>query len=81
MVIDRNLYWASSGQKLILYGVLWRPKYREFSEIGEWSKATGFDRNSIVSDPRFANFEADDFSLLQESPARILPAGKVDGVG
>lgn len=77
MVIDRNLYWALSEQKLILYGVPWRPKYREFNDLSEWIKVTGFDRSSIVTDPQFENFEENDFRPRKESPAWKLPAGKL----
>ena len=77
MVIDRNLYFAASGQKLILYGVPWRPKHREFSELTEWNRSTGFDRQSIFADPLFANLDADDFQLRPDSPALKLPAGKM----
>jgi hypothetical protein len=81
MVIDRNLYWAERGQKLILYGVPWRPKYREFNDLSEWRKATGFDQQSLIADPKFVNPQADDFRLLPDSPARQLNAGKVQGMG
>jgi len=81
MVIDRNLYWAERGQKLILYGVPWRPKHREFNDLSEWRKVTGFDQQSLIADPKFVNPQADDFRLLPDSPARQLNAGKVQGMG
>jgi len=75
MVIDRNLYFAAAGQKLILYGVPWRPKHREFNDLVEWAKFTGFDQHSIVSDPLFVDPKVDDFRFQPESPARSLQIG------
>lgn len=75
IVLDRNLYFASLGQKLILYGVPWRPRHHEFADLSEWTKATGFDRNSLVADPQFVNLQADDFRFGPESPCQTLPAG------
>lgn len=79
MVIDRNLYWMGKDQKLILYGVPWRPKYREFDDLKEWQEATGFDLHSIVADPKFAKFETDDFRFLPDSPAYSILAGRIGG--
>lgn len=81
MVVDRNLYWAAKGQKLILYGVPWRPKFREFTDFSEWRQTTGFDRHSLVADPLFVNMDADEFRLRPESPAHSLPAGLTDSPG
>jgi hypothetical protein len=75
IVLDRNLYFAASGQKLVLYGVPWRPRHREFADLAEWAKATGFDRNSLVADPQFVNPQADDFRFRPESPCRTFSVG------
>jgi len=75
IVLDRNLYFAASGQKLVLYGVPWRPRHREFTDLAEWAKATGFDRNSLVADPQFVNPQDDDFRFRPESPCRTFSVG------
>ncbi len=75
IVLDRNLYFAASGQKLVLYGVPWRPRYREFADLVEWAKATGFDRNSLFADPQFVNPQADDFRFRPDSPCRTFSVG------
>jgi len=41
------------------------------SQLNEW-KAYGFDRNSLIADPLFQNYSADDFRLKENSPAFSL---------
>ncbi|MCX7968438.1 MAG: right-handed parallel beta-helix repeat-containing protein [Armatimonadetes bacterium] len=77
MVVDRNLYFATNGQKLILYGVPWRPKHREFSSIAEWAKFTGFDQHSIATDPLFVDL-TDNFRFRSQSPAWSMQIGWLD---
>jgi uncharacterized Tic20 family protein len=68
MVIDRNLYWAERGQKLILYGVPWRPKYREFNDLSEWRKATGFDQTKPHRRPKVCQPSSRRLSLAPRQP-------------
>ncbi len=75
LIVDRNLYFAASGQKLLLYGVPWRPKHREFANLAEWTKHTGFDSHSVFADPQFVNLAADDYRFRPESPAWSLQIG------
>jgi len=75
MVIDRNIYYAEPKQKMILYGVDWRPKYKEFADVGKFSEYTGFDAHSIVADPMFINAESGDYRFQQNSPAWTKQAG------
>ncbi|MGQ9519562.1 MAG: right-handed parallel beta-helix repeat-containing protein [Candidatus Fervidibacter sp.] len=75
LVIDRNLYFATPNQKLILYGAPWRPKFREFANLDEWAKATGFDRHSIVADPQFVNPREGNFRFRLDSPAWTKQVG------
>src|SRR5205814_1774600 len=46
LILDHNLYFAGSGEKTFLYGVPWRPKYREFGTLAAFTAATGFDAHS-----------------------------------
>lgn len=55
---DNNLYWDSSGEGFDFAG-------RSFEE---W-QAAGYDQNSIIADPLFADIEGRDFTLSPESPA------------
>jgi hypothetical protein len=51
LVIDRNLYWAAEGQKLVLYGCPWRARHKEFADLISFAAATGFERAGLVQDP------------------------------
>lgn len=75
MFIDYNLYYAGEGERLLLYGASWRPKFKEFDELGSWSKETGFDIHSEVAQPMFINPEEGDFRFQIGSPALQLRAG------
>lgn len=46
----------------------------ECERLDEWEawKALGFDRDSIVADPRFRNLDGDDFRFRWRSPARAI---------
>jgi hypothetical protein len=74
-VIDRNLYFAEENQKLILYGVEWRPKHQKFRSLADFTRTTGFDVRSRVEDPRFANIAGNDFRFEPTSPAWEMQAG------
>lgn len=50
MLIDQNTYAPGEG-KLILYGVPWRPRHKEFGSLEEWRRETGFDRESRLGIP------------------------------
>ncbi|HTW95579.1 MAG TPA: right-handed parallel beta-helix repeat-containing protein [Tepidisphaeraceae bacterium] len=50
MTIDRNIYFAGPGEKLVLYGVPWRDRYREFDNLASFTLATGFAAHSIATD-------------------------------
>ncbi len=56
-VQDWNLFWDPSGRPL---------QFLKYS-LDEW-RAKGLDRSSIVADPLFADPEAGDFTLAQDSP-------------
>jgi len=75
LLIDYNLYYAGEGEKLFLYGVPWRPKYKEFADLASWQRETGFDDHSKVAVPMFINPQGGDFQFLSSSPALPLRAG------
>lgn len=75
IVIDRNIYYAEPKQKMILYGVNWRPKYQEFAEIGKFTEYTGFDAHSNIADPMFMNTKSGDYRFQQNSPAWVMQLG------
>lgn len=75
IIIDRNIYYAERGQKVILYGVTWRPKYQEFSDTSKFNEHTGFDRHSIFANPVFIDAESDNYRFRQNSPAWEMQSG------
>ncbi len=75
IIIDRNIYFAEPDQKMILYGVTWRPKYKEFVDIEDFSKHTGFDKNSISADPMFINSRSENYRFQQGSLAWKMQSG------
>lgn len=66
---DNNIFWHATGAEFF--------KTRETSAVDpltslgtfdQW-RAAGFDQNSMIADPLFADAEKDDFRLLPASPA------------
>ncbi|MCS7253406.1 MAG: right-handed parallel beta-helix repeat-containing protein [Armatimonadota bacterium] len=75
MLIDRNLYFATDGQKLFLYGVPWRPKHRLFDDLKGFADFTGFDAHSEFADPRFMDASKDVYQVSSDSPALKMQVG------
>jgi hypothetical protein len=75
LLIDRNLYFAGPGQSLVLYGAPWRPKYRKFDNLAEFTSGTGFDTHSKVADPLFADAAQRDYRPKVGGPAWEMQAG------
>ncbi len=75
MTINRNLYFAEPGQKMILYGTPWRPRHREFDDVAAFARATGFDAHSAAADPLVENAGAGDYRFRPGSPAWRMQVG------
>jgi hypothetical protein len=75
MLIDRNLYYSEPNQKMILYGVTWRPKYQEFSDTDKFTEHTGFDAHSRIVDPMFINVKSGNYQFQPGSSAWAMQAG------
>jgi parallel beta-helix repeat protein len=75
---DRNLFWHADRTDLNL---MWpgRWEHGDWTEpdFAQWQKA-GFDRHSLVADPRFVDPGADDFRLRPGSPAFRLGFEPID---
>lgn len=67
---DHNLYYCPSLQTP-------RMRVRGITSYAQW-RERGFDRNSILADPRFVNSAADDYSLHPDSPAFSLGFQAID---
>jgi hypothetical protein len=65
---DANLYWHAGGKPAAFPGGL---------DLAQW-QARGFDRQSVVADPRFADAKNGDFRLLGDSPALKLGFRPID---
>lgn len=62
-IIDRNLYYAKSGQQIALLGVPWRVKHEQFQDLAAFAAKTGFDRASRQDDPGFDGAAQGDWRL------------------
>jgi hypothetical protein len=59
--LNRNLYWNVGQQPISFAG----------KSLEQW-RALGHDKDSLVADPLFVNWKADNFALQANSPARKL---------
>ena len=71
--MDHNLYFPAGGKQ---------PVVRGCASFADWQKR-GFDRNSLVADPRFVDAAHDNYALRPDSPAFQLGFEPIDtsGVG
>ncbi|HLQ66087.1 MAG TPA: right-handed parallel beta-helix repeat-containing protein [Candidatus Limnocylindrales bacterium] len=60
---DYNLFWNSNGREPVKYISTIYPS------VGAYSAATGKDKKTLQSNPKFVNAGAGDFHLLRGSPA------------
>lgn len=65
--LDFNVYWNVAGPVTFPGG----------KTLDEWQQR-GFDKHSIVADPKFVNPEQGDFSLQSDSPALKLGIKSID---
>ncbi|HEY9829632.1 MAG TPA: right-handed parallel beta-helix repeat-containing protein [Stenomitos sp.] len=61
---DFNLYWHTGGLDLAQTEQVITPE----GNFAKW-QAAGFDRNSLIADPRFSNLAKGNFQLKPDSPA------------
>jgi len=73
--LDNNLYWKTGKQRLALWGCPWRPKHKQYEDLGAWQRERGRDKGSLLADPLFVDPAAGDWRLRPDSPARRLTAG------
>jgi len=67
---DRNIWYKPmSGKSFELSGMQ--------LNLAEWQDATGQDSHSISADPKFENPDADDFSLMADSPLKSKASWKL----
>jgi parallel beta helix pectate lyase-like protein/chondroitinase B-like protein len=72
---ENNLYFAQPGAGLILWGAKWLPKHRVFSDLDTFRPWHDLEQGSVAADPLFVNWQAGNFNLQPQSPARKLGAG------
>lgn len=78
---DFNLLRRPDGQPLDVSARTYHPNQGGEMPLADWQKL-GFDRHSLVADPRFRNAAADDYRLRADSPAwrlgfKPIPAEKI----
>ncbi|MBI2194236.1 MAG: right-handed parallel beta-helix repeat-containing protein [Planctomycetes bacterium] len=73
-ITDLNLFWDITGE--VVLGQARGPDSKPLN-LAEWQKM-GFDRHSLVADPKFRDLEARDFTLLPDSPAWSIGFEPID---
>jgi hypothetical protein len=68
LTCDKNVYWNTQGEQ---------PEFPGGLTFAEWQKE-GYDRHSVVADPRFRNADKWDFTLSPDSPAIALGFKPID---
>jgi len=75
---DLNLYWSITGDPVLINtGTHHAPKAKPSLEWSVW-QGLGYDRHSVIADPKFKNIEAGDFTLAPDSPALALGFVPID---
>ncbi|MGL1892958.1 MAG: discoidin domain-containing protein [Spirochaetaceae bacterium] len=59
---DDNIFYNSNNNYKF-------SRIEDVTNLNDWNKTTGFDNNSLISDPLFVNTENGDFKLSENSPA------------
>jgi len=67
--LDHNVYYASSGSGLILWGAPWLPGHKVYNSTEAFRREQHLDQDSIVADPQFTDRSRGDLSLRPGSPA------------
>jgi hypothetical protein len=70
--VDHNVYYASPGSGLILWGAPWRPRHQTYSSLSSFMREHHLDYGSIVADPKFIDPSRCNFSLKPDSPAALV---------
>jgi len=71
-IIDYNIYYASTSDE----DCNWRIDAEDNFGFANYQAKTGHDKNSIFTDPKFANVSKNDFSILGNSP--VIDKGNPD---
>jgi hypothetical protein len=66
VILDYNLYYLPAGSKV----AKWSYDEKNFSSFEDYVHATGNDRNSRFTNPRFVDSTSNNFHLQPDSPAR-----------
>jgi hypothetical protein len=68
LVMDENCWFQSRGPVW-----LWGQEKIAAVEFAAFTLSRGFDRHSLLADPKFVNAGRHDYRLAPDSPARALP--------
>ena len=74
--VDRNVYYTTGKDKLV-FSVAHNDEPAGLRSFDDWQKA-GYDRQSLVVDPRFVDAPHHDYRLQEDSPARNLGIQSID---
>jgi hypothetical protein len=69
LAMDHNCWYQPRGPLL-----LWGRQTVSAEEFGPFTHVRGFDRHSLLADPKFRDAAQHDYRLAPDSPARALVA-------
>jgi hypothetical protein len=78
--VSHNLFFASPGSGLILWGAPWQPRHQAFLTVQDFQNAHQLGQQSIIAPPEFVSPEAGDFTVQSHSAARTINAGLESGI-
>ena len=68
LMLDYNLYASNEDVELIRWGVSWRPKWKPYTSLAEFTSEHGLERHGEVAIPGFVSRQDRDFRLMPDSP-------------
>ncbi len=68
LMLDHNLYTSDEEAEIVRWGVSWRPKWKPYTSLDEFTGEHGFERHGKISAPRFASRQERDFRLIPDNP-------------
>lgn len=76
---DNNIYFNDNTPKLKI-GREYQTSVTGFGKISfeKWKRESGYDANSLITDPMFTDSESNDFSFKENSPAYELKINEID---
>lgn len=75
--VNHNLYWGHAVSSFARWKTVSQPLAQSIT-FPQWQSVAGFDRQSLVANPRFVNEQGCDVTLADDSPAFVLGFHRID---